>query len=482
LRRISRTTLGAIGGGVVLAAALFAGLAPSGAGAASSSVIKNQTTAVPESTPAAVTSGSNPLAPLEALPISIALPITLLGNEIAGMLLPNQDSTSGTNTTTQSSPLANLNVPVNLCSVSAGVLANADSSCSTTSVGINQKGALANVNVPITADDNAVGLLGKAASALGLNTTTSSASVTQTGAINASVPVSICAVNVGLFGNTSSACNTAGTHGTTTQSGVIDAAVPVTVCDVIVEVVGNSTSDCPTNPDTVHQSGELADLYVPAGICGVIVQIDGASKGSCMPSAGTPLVDGLPVNSLTQSAPIDGVLPVNACSIVIAIAGSASNECEPTHVAPTQSGTGKINAPVTLCAVAAAVQGTATGTCTGSGNTGLPIGLPGSPGTGLSLPITLCGIEGALGGTADGSCPTPTVTAPVAPVTSPTTIPVTLAATTPVKKPASALAFTGAPLLLELVIALMALASGLAMTTLARRQRRVTPRHAATRH
>jgi len=473
LRRISRTTLGAIGGGVVLAAALFAGLAPAGAGAASSSLVK--------STPA-VTNGSNPLAPLEGLPISIALPITLLGNEIAGMLLPGQDSTTGTNVTTQSSPLANLSVPINVCSVSAGILANASSSCSTTSVGTGQKGAIANINVPITASDNAVGLLGEAASALGLNSTTTSASTTQSGAlVNGYVPVTICSVNVGLLGNTSSACDTTGTSGTTTQTGVIDAAVPVTVCDIIVEVADNSTASCPQNPDTVHQSGELADLYAPAGICGVIVEIDGAAKGDCMPTSDFPLIGGLPANTLTQSAPIDGVLPVNACSIVVAIAGSATNSCEPAHIAPTQTGAGKINAPVNVCAVAAAIQGTATGTCVGAGNTGLPIGVPGSPGTGLSLPVTLCGIEGALGGTADGSCPTPAVTLPAVPVTQPVTVvPVTLAVTKPAAKPTGALAFTGAPLLLELAIALMALLAGLAMTALARRQNRMKPRHAAT--
>jgi hypothetical protein len=460
---------------VVLTAALFAGLVPAGAGAASSTPAAKTAIVAPTSS---VTKNANPLAPLEALPVSIALPITLLGNEIAGMLLPGLDSSSGSNVTTQSSPLANVSAPVNLCSVSAGVLANASSSCSTTSVGIGQKGALANVNVPITANDNAVGLLGAAASALGLNTSTTAASTTQSGLINAAVPVSICSINVGLVGNTSSACNTAGTSGPTTQSGLIDAAIPVTVCDVIVEIADDSTASCPQNANPVSQSGQLADLDVPAGICGVIVEIDGNGKGSCMPVAGFPLVNDLPTSPLSQSAPIDGVLPVNACSLVIAIVGTASNTCEPSHIAPTQTGTGKVNVPVNVCALAAAVQGTATGTCVGAGNTGLPIGIPGGPGTGVSLPITLCGLEGALGGTANGSCPNPT--APV--TTPPTTIPVTLASTTPpaaaAPKPAGTLAFTGAPLVLELAIALMALASGWAMMLLARRQRRVEPKHA----
>jgi hypothetical protein len=479
LRRISRTTLGAIGGGVILAASLFAGLAPTGAGAASSSLIKSTTLAAsPKSTPAVTNTGTSPLAPLEALPINIALPISLLHNVIAGTLAPDLDSTSGSNTTTQKSPLANVSAPVNLCSVSAGILADAASSCSTTSVGITQLGAIGNVNVPITAQDNAVGLLGMAASALGLNTTTSSASTTQNGAINAAVPVTLCSINVGLVGNTASACNTAGSNGVTTQSGVIDANVPVTVCSVIVEIADDSTASCPQNADTVHQSGELADLDVPAGVCGVIVEIDGTGKGDCMPVAGTPTVNGLPVDGLTQSAPIDGVLPINACSIVIAIAGTASNQCEPAHIAASQTGTAPINVPVTACAIAAAVQGTATGTCTGAGSTGLPIGLPGTPGTGVSLPITLCGIEAALGGGAAGTCPQPAATVASTP---PTTLPIvsTLATVKPAAK-APALAFTGAPLVLELVIGLMALLAGWGMTLLSRRQRGLKPRHAAT--
>jgi hypothetical protein len=282
--------------------------------------------------------------------------------------------------------------------------------------------------------------------------------------------VTLCAIDVGLVGNTSSACNTAGTNGTTTQKGLIDADVPVTVCDVIVEIADSASADCPTNPDTIHQSGQLADLFVPAGICGVIVQIDGKSTGSCMPSSAFSLTKGLPVNTLTQSAPIDGVLPVNACSIVVAIDGTASNACEPSHVAPTQTGVLPISGPVTVCAVTAALEGTATGTCTGSGGTGIPIGI-GSPGSGVSLPITICGIEAALGGSASASCPQPTVTA----ITTPTgpTGPVTLATTTTPAKPTGALAFTGAPFVLELAIALMALLVGLVLTMAARRQRKV---------
>jgi hypothetical protein len=60
---------------------------------------------------------------------------------------------------------------------------------------------------------------------------------------------------------------------------------------------------------------------------------------------------------------------------------------------------------------------------------------------------------------------------------TPTTVPVTTSpAVTP--KPAGALAFTGAPLVLELLIGLMALISGLAISMLARRQRGATARNA----
>jgi hypothetical protein len=465
LRRNRRTTLGAIGGGVALAAALFAGFVPAGA-ASSPKVAAPKVATTPKTSNA---TGTNPLSPLQALPLSISLPITLLGNEIAGMLLPNQNSTTGSNVTSQKSPLANVDAPVNACSISAGVLAGAKSSCATTSVGVNQLGAIGNVNVPVTAQDNAVGLLGQAASALGLTTSSGPASTTQNGAINAFAPISICSVNVGLAGSTSSACNTTGTNGVTNQKGVIDAVVPVTVCDVIVEIAGDSTAACPTNPDGVHQAGELADLYVPATVCGVIVELDGNAAGSCMPAAGFPLVKSLPTNPLTQSAPIDGVLPVNACSILVAIDGTATNSCEPSHVAPTQTGSLPVVAPATVCSVTAALDGTANGTCVGSANTGLPIGV-GGKGSGVSLPITLCGIEAALGGAANAACPEPATLASV----TPTTVPVSTLAQvthTAAPKPSGALAFTGAPLVLELLIGLMALVAGLAINLAARRQR-----------
>jgi hypothetical protein len=197
-----------------------------------------------------------------------------------------------------------------------------------------------------------------------------------------------------------------------------------------------------------------------------------------MPDAGFPLVNDLPTNNVSQSAPIDGVVPINACSIVVAVAGSASNQCEPTHLATTPTGSVPVNVPVTVCSVTAAIDGNASGVCTGaSTGTTLPIGTPGSPGTGITLPITICGIQLAIGGTSSASCPTPAVTtaASTPPAASPTTVPVKLAAATPtpVKTAAAStgpLALTGAPLVVELFIGGAALLLGLVITRLSRRR------------
>ena len=104
------------------------------------------------SPPAAPTAGPapDPLAPLTSLPVSVSVPITALANEIGSTLLPGQDSSTGT-ANHAVSPLANVNAPVNRCSLSIGLLAGAWSSCSTTSVGLNQVGAIGTVNVPISA-------------------------------------------------------------------------------------------------------------------------------------------------------------------------------------------------------------------------------------------------------------------------------------------------------------------------------------------
>jgi hypothetical protein len=99
-----------------------------------------------------------PPLPTSSLPVSVSAPITALENQIAGTALPGQDSTTGTNTTTQSSSVADVAAPVNACSLSVGADAGAASGCSTTSVGSSGDSNLANVDVPVTAQDNAAGL------------------------------------------------------------------------------------------------------------------------------------------------------------------------------------------------------------------------------------------------------------------------------------------------------------------------------------
>ena len=121
-----------------------------------------------------------------------------------------------------------------------------------------------------------------------------------------------------------------------------------------------------------------------------------------------PLVNDLPTNDGSQSAPVDGVIPVNVCSVVVAVAGTASNSCEPSHVETNSTGAAPVTAPVTVCAVTAAIDGDANGSCLGTGSNSLPIGAPGSPGSGANVPLTFCGIEGALDGVANSPGDEPT--------------------------------------------------------------------------
>src|ERR1700733_6897980 len=135
--------------------------------------------------------GADTLAPLptSSVPVSVSAPITALENQIAGTALPGQDSTTGTNTTTQSSSVADVAAPVNACSLSVGADAGASTGCSTTSVGTSGSSNVANVSVPVTAQDNAAGLLNQEASALGLTSGQSAASTDQNGMVNADAPV-----------------------------------------------------------------------------------------------------------------------------------------------------------------------------------------------------------------------------------------------------------------------------------------------------
>jgi len=70
--------------------------------------------------PASITAaGSNPLAPLTTLAVSVSLPITVVNSEIGSTALLGQNATTGSNTTTQTSRLANVSAAVNACSASA---------------------------------------------------------------------------------------------------------------------------------------------------------------------------------------------------------------------------------------------------------------------------------------------------------------------------------------------------------------------------
>ncbi len=387
MRRNTLTSIGALTCGLVLAVGTAVGVTPASA-APSSTDLQSTVQAVQNAAAAAAAQATGAAAatapapasnPLPSVPASVAAPISVLSNELGTTALPNQDSTTGTNSTGQSSPVANANAPINACSLSVGVAADASSGCSTTSVGVNEPGGVADANVPITAQDNAIGLLNEAATALGLASGQSSASTTQDGTVNADAPVSICSVNVGLAANTSSNCGTTGTSGPSSQTGVVDAEVPVGVCDVIAEVDGDSSSNCPQQSDPVTQQGQAADVFVPVTACGAIVEVDGSANGMCMPDAGFPLANDLPTSDASQSAPVDAVVPVNACSVVVAVDGSGSNSCEPSHVGTTTTGAAPVSAPVTLCAVTAALDGASSGTCEGAGATFAPIGSRGEP-------------------------------------------------------------------------------------------------------
>ena len=283
--------------------------------------------------------------------MSVSVPISVLENQIAGTALPGQDSTTGTNTTTQSSSVADVSAPVNACSLSVGADAGAGSGCSTTSVGSSGDSNLANANVPVTAQDNAVGLLNQEGSALGVASGQSSAATTQDGAVNADAPVSLCSIDAGVAGDTSSDCGLSGTSGDASQTGVVDVEAPVTVCDVIAEVDGTGSANCPQETNSGSQSGQLADADVPVTACGAVVAVDGSAAGSCQPASDATLTGDLPTSDQSQSAPVDGILPVSGCSVVVAAVGSATNSCEPDHVAPAQSGSSPINGTVNLCSV-----------------------------------------------------------------------------------------------------------------------------------
>ena len=156
MRRNRLTSIGVLTCGLVLSVGAVVGATPASA-ASSPTDLQSTVQAVQNATAAAVaqaTGTATPPAPsscvdpLPSVPASVAAPITVLSNELGDTSLPSQGSTTGTNTTGQSSPVANADAPINACSLSVGVAADASSSCSTTSVGLNEPGGLADANAP----------------------------------------------------------------------------------------------------------------------------------------------------------------------------------------------------------------------------------------------------------------------------------------------------------------------------------------------
>jgi hypothetical protein len=80
--------------------------------------------------------------PLATLPVSESRPISAIGHAAFRTRLPSHASTTGSTSTRQTSPLDNVNVPIDFCSLAIGEL-NAASRCSPSTVGAGQRGAIA---------------------------------------------------------------------------------------------------------------------------------------------------------------------------------------------------------------------------------------------------------------------------------------------------------------------------------------------------
>ena len=155
MRRNPPTSIGVVACGIVLSAGAIAGFTPAGASTppnALQSAVQNvesaTSAAIAQVTQPAAAPGScrdagcacrrsrgprpgrDPATDPWRLDRAAALdldPDHAVANEIGSTLLPGQNATTGTNTTTQSSPVANVNAPVNACSLSIGLLAGGNS-------------------------------------------------------------------------------------------------------------------------------------------------------------------------------------------------------------------------------------------------------------------------------------------------------------------------------------------------------------------
>ncbi len=169
-----------------------------------------------------------------------------------------------------------------------------------------------------------------------------------------------------------------------------------------------------------------------------------------------------------------------------------------------QDGSSPVNGTVDLCSIAASVAGSSSATCTGSQTANVTsVGQPGGQTTGATVPVSLCGLQGAADGSASAACPEPSTSASSTPVSGTAgsgtggagstsagttsagagTIPATLtanpnpnpspgtASATAAVTPAGALAQTGAPLLVEIVLGAIALLAGLVLSLSGRLRR-----------
>ena len=329
--------------GLILGAGAGVGAGVMPAGAASSPTdLQTTVQAVQNAAAAAVAQATGSAAPtppgpasnpLPSLPASVAAPITVLSNELGNTMLPGQDSTQRARTRTgQSSPVANADAPVNACSLSVGLAADASSSCSTTSVGAEPAGRTRRRQRA----DHGAGQRHRAAEPSGFRARLGQRAVRCVDVAERRHQRRRAGEH--LLGQRRSGRQ----HLERLRHRGIERSrrrrqarsMPRSPSPSATRSRRSTATARPTalsSPIPPSQQGQAADVFGPVTACGAIVAVDGSANGMCMPDAGFPLVNDLPTSDGSQSAPVDGVIPVNACSVVVAVAGTASNSCEPTH-------------------------------------------------------------------------------------------------------------------------------------------------------
>jgi hypothetical protein len=290
---------------------------------------------------------------------------------------------------------------------------------------------------------------------------------------------------------------------------------PVTVCGINIGILGGSSSGCPaTTPDSSTSTAGSGDtsasapINAPISVSGISLQV-GQPAGSNTPpsgttSSGSSATSGgatTPSGGLTANAPVNA--PVTVCGISAGVLGNGSSGC-PTAAnsaagtASSTSGTGggsdtgllggllgggvsavaPVNAPVTVCGISAGVLGDGSSACpataagTASSTSGTGSADPGTPGTGvlgvdtpITAPVNVCGIGVGVLGSGSSTCggtDATTVTNPPGSPSSPNT------PATPGRNPVAALlsdsaqglAFTGSDIQSGLAVALGLLLGG----------------------